>query len=115
EAKLKGLDAYIRGLGASPVYLYLPTSTDFNVERLLKQMGENPDRYDVLLYCRLLEKHCQAQQNPLINLWPALKAAYDRGELLNFVQDPHYNAAANRIILDEIVRAMTEWGGFHAP
>ncbi len=115
EKALGGLDAYIRGLGASPVYLYLPTSTDFSVEGLLKQMGEDPDRYDVLLYDRLLENHCRANGIPLIDLWPALKAAFDRGELLNFVQDPHYNAAAHRVILGEIVRGLGEGGQVHVP
>lgn len=115
ETKLAELDAYIRDLGAAPIYVYLPSSTDFSVGKLLQQTGDSPDRYDFLLYYRLLQKHCLAHQIHLINLIPTLQNHYDKGEVLNFVQDPHYNAAANRIIVDEIYCSMAEHGDLIKP
>jgi hypothetical protein len=106
EEELRKLDLLITRAGAVPVYVYLPLSTDFDAEKFLKSSGKSPEMYDFLLYYALLEKHCQKEQIPLVNLWPVLKAHYEKGEKLNFMADGHYNVLANKTIAETIYESV---------
>lgn len=106
EAILKEFDDFIRGLGAVPVYVYLPASPDLKLNDLLLQTGDNPDNYDFLLPYRLLETHCLENSIQLINLMPVLKERYDAGDQLNFMLDAHYNAQANELIGTALYKAV---------
>lgn len=110
EAGLQDLDRRIETLGAEPVYVYVPLSTDFGLPGLIKEVGARSEEYDVRLYCRLLEEHCAASRIKMVDLSPALQRIYDEGEPLNFIQDAHYNAKANSAIADAILRSLDEDG-----
>lgn len=110
ESSLKNLDDYIRSLGATPVYIYVPLSTDFGLADLIKQTGENPDSFNFRFYYGLLVRHCERNGMTLIDLSPALKRLYEKGEPINFIQDAHYNAVANQVIADTILQAMAADG-----
>jgi hypothetical protein len=108
EARLDQFDDFIRSLGASMIYIYLPTSTDFGLKDLLSLAGANPDQYDFFLYYKLLKNHCQNHHLQLVDLYPPLRALYDKGEKLSFLQDAHYNGKANRVIGETISRFILE-------
>ena len=110
EASLDRLDGLIDGVRANPIYVYLPLSTDFMLEDLVRQAGSDPNDYDVLFYYKLLEKHCQKRGIPLINVSPALEKLFRDGQVLNFVRDAHYNAAASRVITESIIQEMQDQG-----
>lgn len=110
EASLDSLDGLIDGVGADAIYVYLPLSTDFMLEDLVLQNGRDPNDYDVLFYYTLIEKHCRKRGIPLINVSPALEELFKKGQILNFVRDPHYNAAASRVISDSIIQGMQAQG-----
>jgi hypothetical protein len=106
ETRLRELDDYIASLGAEAIFVYVPLSTDFGLPQLIKQSGEDPSLYDVHFYYKLLDSHCKKHGISLINLSPGLQGLFDKGEPLNFIQDAHYNEAANKVIADTILDAM---------
>jgi hypothetical protein len=108
EARLDRFDALVRSQGASLIYVYLPTSTDFSLEALLSTAGADQDNYDFFFYYNLLRHHCHDHQLPLVDLYPSLKALYDKGEKLSFLQDAHYNVKANHVIGETISRFILE-------
>jgi len=110
EASLQELDSYISSLGATSVYVYVPLSTDFGLSDLIKQSGEDPSQYDIRFYYGLLARHCEKGGTALIDLTPALKELYEKGEPINFIQDAHYNAVANQVIADTILGALASVG-----
>lgn len=110
ESSLDRLDSLIDGVRADPVYIYLPLSTDFMLEDLVRQSGRDPNDYDVLFYYKLIEKHCKKRGIPLIDVSPALAELFKKGQVLNFVRDAHYNAAASRVIADSIIQKMPAQG-----
>jgi hypothetical protein len=97
EARLAKLDEEIRRSGATPVYVYMPVSRDLRSDELLAQTGMDPGSYDFLLYYKILERHSDKTGIQLVNLLPILQR-YAAGEKVSFMQDPHYNAGANRVI-----------------
>jgi hypothetical protein len=98
EAWLDGLDQEIHASGASPIYVYLPTSTDLRASELIAKTGRSPDHYDVHLYYDRLRRHTETSGVPLVDVSPTLQALLAKGERLNFTQDPHYDAATNHAI-----------------
>ncbi len=108
EVQLQVLDQRIAALGAEPIYVYVPLSTDFGLPAVIKESGAHPEDYDLRLYYGLLERHCRAGRISLIDLSPALQGLYDRGEPLNFIQDAHYNAKANLVIAEEVLQSLNQ-------
>jgi hypothetical protein len=106
ESSLARLDGLIKGVGAESVYVYLPLSTDFMLDDLVRQAGKNPGDFDVYFYLKLIGKHCRKSGIPLIDVSPALEELYRKGQILNFVRDAHYNAPASQVIADAIVQEM---------
>jgi hypothetical protein len=98
EERLQQLDREIRAGGASPIYVYLPSSTDIRAGELIAQAGLAPARYDLRLHIERLRRHAQASGIPLIDLEPTIQALYAKGERLSFAQDPHYDARTNHAI-----------------
>jgi hypothetical protein len=98
EQELIRLEEEIRAAGASPVFVYLPSSTDVRAPELIAKAGLSPDRYDLGLHRDRLRRHCEARGVPLVDLAPTLEALAAKGEPLSFSQDPHYDAATNHAI-----------------
>jgi lysophospholipase L1-like esterase len=98
ERALVRLDEEIRASGASPIYVYLPSSTDLRARQLIALAGRSADRYDLRLHSDRLRRHCEASGVPLVDLQPLLEALGARRERLTFTQDPHYDAATHRAI-----------------
>ena len=105
DAQLARFDAAIRRSGATPVYAYLPGSTDLMAEDLAAGAGRAHD-YDFLLYRNLIEDHCRRSGLRFVDLRPAVRALSDRGETLSFLQDAHYSAVASRAIGAALFGAM---------
>ena len=117
EQTLRRLDEEIRAAGASPIYVYLPSTTDLRAGELIALSGRSADRYDVTLHYDRLRHHCEASGVPLVDLTPTLQALQAKGERLSFAQDPHYDAATNHAIggalavsLLSVARASTQSG-----
>lgn len=110
EKKLEGLDEFIRSTGATPIYVYLPLSTDFSLETLVREMGRKAEDYDVLVYYGLLQKHCEEHRIPLINIYPALRTLAMKGAPINFGRDAHYNVPANQVIAETLFQALRNDG-----
>jgi len=106
EERLKALDTLIIKAGATPIYVYLPPSTDFDANEFLISSGKPKEKYDLMLYCNLLAEHCKKSEIKLINLFPILQEHYDQGEKLNFMMDGHYNPMANKVIGETIFRSV---------
>jgi hypothetical protein len=102
ESSLERLDSEIRETGAEPIYVYLPLSTDFMLGNLIQETGANPDDYDVLFYLKLIQRHCLEHHIRLINVFPQLKELYEKGQVLNFIRDAHYNEEASSVIANVI-------------
>jgi hypothetical protein len=104
EAALARLENYVYSLGALPIYVYLPLSSDLILEGIVRKMGEDPADYDISIYFNLLKAHCEKQKIQLVNTAPVLKKYHDQGHLLSFLLDGHYNAFANRLIGEYLYR-----------
>jgi hypothetical protein len=106
EERLKAFDTYIINSGATPIYVYLPLSNDFDLNEYRKSSGKPPEMYDFHLYDGLLEDHCGEAQIQLVDLFPILSTYYEKGEKLNFMADGHYNVIANKIIGETIYQSL---------
>jgi hypothetical protein len=92
ETKLNDIERYCQSMNAEIVYVYLPFADSYSFNTLLKQLGEDPEDYDVTFYVTLMEKYCKKKNLPI------LQKHYDKGETLRFKRDPHYNEFTNRIV-----------------
>ncbi|MEM2146279.1 MAG: hypothetical protein QW279_13025, partial [Candidatus Jordarchaeaceae archaeon] len=98
EATLDELESYVWALSATPVYVYLPLSTDFIIEEIIEKSGGNPKEYDAFIYLNILKEHCKKKMIQLIDATPVLRQHYEKGKRLSFSMDAHYAESANEII-----------------
>lgn len=110
ESSLDRLDGLIKQTGSELIYIYLPLSTDFMLDDLVRQAGMDPRDFDVNSYLNLIARHCNNRGIPLINVSPALEALFRKRQVLNFVRDAHYNALASQTIADALAQGLKERG-----
>ncbi|TFG48644.1 MAG: hypothetical protein E4H40_04325 [Candidatus Brocadiia bacterium] len=106
EEYLNAFEIYCEENDMKLVYIYIPISDNFRLDKILLQIGENPDDYDSSYYENIMKSYCEKKNIKLINLRPVLRPYYDSGEDLRFKLDPHYNGLGNRIIGDYLVKEM---------
>lgn len=104
NAYLNGFEEFCRERGIELVYVYMPLSDSFKLADMVKQLGQDPGRYDAAFYEEIVRSHCDASGIRLINPRPALERRYEEGRELRFKLDPHFNAFANGIIGEHLVR-----------
>jgi hypothetical protein len=92
---LKSLDARIRSIGATPVYVYIPTVGGFLLDKLKREQKLDGRLFDTSFFPDIVRSHCQAEGLRFVNAEPMLRELYDRGEKLNFDGDSHFNAPAS--------------------
>jgi len=105
EARLTGVDELIRKVGAKPVYVYLPVSTD-----LVAIAGKNAADHDLFQPVKLLQAHANRSGVAFIDLTPALKKLQATGEPLSFLRDPHYTAGVNHVIGQVLAESLLAQG-----
>jgi hypothetical protein len=110
EAALAGLDASVRGVGATPVYVYLPSAADLRSGEFLALTGGRPEQYDFRQYERLVERHCRRAGIEFVSLHPTMEREQAKGERMSFAQDPHYTIAMNRVIGEALAAALLAGG-----
>jgi lysophospholipase L1-like esterase len=107
EDVIARLDEQIRGAGATPVHVYLPTTADLRANELLALTHRSADAYDLDHYRDALRRESARAAVQLVDLTAVLKAEHAKGAPLGFMQDMHYNAGAHvviaRALFDEIV------------
>lgn len=102
EARLDRLDEAIRRAGATPTYVYLPSSADLRSNDLLSVAGRRREDYDFLRYRDLLERHCAREGVAFVDLLSRLQRRQAERGVLSFMQDMHYDAATNHDIGDAL-------------
>lgn len=98
EARLTDVDELIRKVGAEPVYVYLPVSTDLEADQFLAIAGKNAADHDLFRFAKLVKAHANRSGVAFIDLTPALKRLQAAGKPLSFLRDPHYTAGVNHVI-----------------
>jgi hypothetical protein len=98
EAKLQELDEQIRNSGATPVYVFLPTSIDLrrheqHVEG--RKVADDPAGPAI----EAMRRHVAASGIQLVDLSPALRTEFDTGRAMTFAEDPHFIPSVHRIIV----------------
>jgi hypothetical protein len=106
EESLDAFGQYCRKTGIKIVYVYVPISDNFRLDKILLQIGKNPDDYDTSYYEKMMRDYCEKRDVPLIDLRPVLQRAFDDGKDLRFKLDPHYNAFGNRVIGEHLAETM---------
>lgn len=102
EAKLQELDDQIRKAGATPVYVYLPTSEDLRRPEP-PAGGGRPADDPAGAAVEAMRRHSEASGIQLVDLGPALRAQLARGEVMTFAEDPHYIPSVHRTIVQVLV------------
>jgi hypothetical protein len=105
EEYLTSFETFCRQNRIELVYVYLPLSDSFDLKKMIKQLGANPDEYDATFYEELMRSHCEKSGHRLIVPGPALSRLHDEGKVLRFKLDPHFNALANRVIGEYLVKS----------
>jgi hypothetical protein len=106
ENYLAGFETFCRQNDIEIVYVYLPLSDSFRIKDMVKQIGADPDAYDAFFYEELMRSHCEKSKTKLVNVRPALQRYYEEGKELRFKLDPHFNAFANRIIGEYLIKEL---------
>lgn len=106
SARLTALDELVRGAGATPLYVYMPTSMDLDVDSYLRATGTRAEQYDFRRYHDLLADHAAQRSIPLVDVTPTLAAMRAGGKPMTFLQDPHYNPEANHAIAEALAAAL---------
>lgn len=104
EEYLGSFEAFCMEKGISLIYVYLPLSDSFKLADMLRQVGEDPRGYDTSFYEQLMSSYCDKKGLKMVNLKPLLQRYADEGHELRFKLDPHFNAFANRLIGDFLVK-----------
>jgi len=106
EARLQALDSRIRGLGAAPVYVYLPVSRELLADDYLALAGRSAAGHDFRRFELLVRRHAERQGIAFVDLSPAAWALHARGAPVAFMQDPHYNVPANWALGQALAEAL---------
>jgi hypothetical protein len=106
EDSLDVFGRYCSDKGLTLVYVYIPISDSYRLDKILRQIGEDPADYDTSYYEKMMQTYCEKRGLPLYDLRPILQRAFDDGNELRFRLDPHYNAFGNRVIGDYLAHAM---------
>ncbi len=110
DAALSRVDGEIRGTGALPIYVYLPTAADLRSDEFLGSIGARPEQYDFHLYERIVREHCARAGIPFVSLMGVMERERAKGKRLNFAQDMHYNASANQVLGEALGEALLGGG-----
>jgi hypothetical protein len=111
ERRLTGLDERIRSAGATPVYVYMPSAPDLGARESLAAAGLPADGYDFGRFHAILGRHAAGAGIRVVDLRPTLERLHASGEPVSFMQDPHYNPRANRVIGEALAAALLDPGG----
>ncbi len=111
EQRLGAFDQRIRSAGATPVYVYMPTSPDLRTDEFLALAGERPEHYDFDRYRGILRRHCERAGIRLVDLSPVLEGRKASGARVAFALDPHYDAPTNHVIGEALADAILRGGG----
>jgi len=106
EEYLGEFEKYCRENDMKLIYIYIPISDNFRLNKILQQIGKNPDDFDPSYYEKIMKSYCEKKNIKLINLRPVLQQYYDSGKELRFKLDPHYNLFGNKIIGEYLVRGI---------
>jgi len=106
EEYLSDFEDFCRRQGMDLVYVYLPLSDSFKLNDMLRQMGADPNDYDASFYEQLMLSYCSRNNQKLVNLGPVLQRYHQEGKALRFKLDPHFNAFANRVIGEYLVKTI---------
>jgi hypothetical protein len=106
EEYLGEFEKYCRENGMKLVYVYIPISDNFRLNKILQQIGKNPDDFDPSYYEKIMKSYCEKKNMKLINLRPVLQHHFDSGKELRFKLDPHYNLFGNQAIGEYLVKEM---------
>jgi hypothetical protein len=106
EEYLDEFEKYCQESNMKLVYIYIPISDNFRLDKILRQIGKDPADFDTSYYENLMKAYCEKKKIKLIDLRPVLRRYYDSGEELRFKLDPHYNVVGNRIIGDYLIKDM---------
>lgn len=98
EEYLLDFEAFCRQNAIELIYVYMPLSDSFKLKEMVKQLGADPDGYDVDFYEELIRSHCEKNGMRLVNPRPVLQYSYEESKELRFKLDPHFNKFANRVI-----------------
>jgi hypothetical protein len=108
ESRLSMLDGRIRTTGATPVYVYMPSAPDLGAHESLAAAGVSADGYDFGRFHAILAGHAARSGIRIVDLRPTLERLHATGEPVSFMQDPHYNVAANWVIGQALAAALLE-------
>ena len=100
---LSRFESFCRENSIELIYIYMPLSDSFNLGKMVRQLGADPEAYDVAFYEDLIQAHCEKSGLRFVNPRPSLERCYEEGKTLRFKLDPHFNIFANRIIGDFLV------------
>ena len=103
---LTSFESFCRENSIEIIYVYMPLSDSFNLEKMVKQLGVDPGDYDSSFYEELMRSHCEARGIRLVNPRPLLERYYREGMTLRFKLDPHFNEFANKVIGECLVEAI---------
>jgi len=104
DAKLGELAALVRGSGARPVFVFLPTSLDLEKPETSAGARRKAVRMAAGAWADALARFCAAAGVPLVDLTPTLSAELERGWTMTFAEDPHYVARVHA----ELARVLFE-------
>jgi len=104
EEYLVGFESFCQRNDIELVYVYLPLSDSFRLDDMVRGIGGDPDDYDVSFYEDLMRSHCERTAQGLISVRPILQRSFDSSQALRFKLDPHFNAFANRVIGNDLIR-----------
>lgn len=98
QARLSKIEERVRRSGSKLAYVYLPSAPDLRGAELLARAAVPAGGYDLHLFRDALRAHAARAGVAFVDLTPELAAESAKGKPLSFLQDPHYNADANRLI-----------------
>jgi len=106
EESLDAFGRYCREKGMDLVYVYIPISDSFRLDKIVRQIGKDPDDYDASYYEKMMQTYCEKRGLSLVDLRPVLQRAFDDGKELRFKLDPHYNLVGNRVIGEHLAESL---------
>ena len=95
---LSAFESFCRENSIELIYVYMPLSDSFNLGKIVRQLGADPEAYDAAFYEDLVRAHCEKSGSRFVDPRSSLERCYEQGQTLRFKLDPHFNKLANRII-----------------
>ena len=111
---LDTLVQYCRSIEAEPIFVYLPLTVDFQLDKLVSDSVNDLKDCDLGLYTQIIRNYSGERSCPYIDLTEVLQRRYESGNSLRFELDGHYNIVTNHVVGQHIyneTRIHVSWLG----